>query len=212
MVSNCIVSNFSGGGISNSGGTVRVSNSILSGNAASFGGGIYNSGGAVTVSNSTLSRNSASYGGGIDNAGGTVTVSNSILSGNSAQYGGGIYNASGTVTVSNNSTLSGNYATPDYFGHGGYGGGIYNSGGTVMISDSIISGNTAYVFGLSGAGGGIYNDPQGTVRVENSSRITGNTSGFGEELSSEDVHNLGVLYLDGTSTISILDGIPALPI
>ncbi len=187
LVSSCTVSAFSGGGISNYGGTVTVSNSTLSGNDASNGGGIYN-------------------------AGGTLTISNSILSGNSAKYGGGVYNAGGSVIVSNHSTLSGNYASPDYFGHGGYGGGIYNSAGTVMISNSILSGNAAYVFGLDGGGGGIYNDPHGTVTVKNSSSITGNDSGIGEDASSEDVHDLGVLYLDRTSTIGVLDGNPAIPI
>ncbi len=212
MVSSCAVSAFSGGGIANSGGTVTVRSSNLSGNAASNGGGISNNGGTVTVSNSTLSGNYATYGGGIYNAGGTVIVSNSFLSGNSAIYGGGVYNAGGSVTVSNNSILSGNYASPDYFGHGGYGGGLYNSGGTVMISNSILFGNAAYAFGLDGGGGGIYNDPHGTVAVKNSSSITGNDSGIGEDASSEDVHDLGVLYLDRTSTIGVLDGNPAIPI
>jgi Right handed beta helix region len=210
VVSYCTVSNISGGGISNNGGTVTVSNSTLSGNAASNGGGISNSGGTVTVSDSTLSSNNAIQGGGIYNNGGTVTVSNSTLSGNSATYGGGIDNVGGTVTVSNNSTLSSNYTSPDYFGHGGYGGAIYNSGGTVMIRNSILSGNAAYVFGLDGGGGGIYNDSHGTVTVENSSSITGNDSGIGEDVSIEDVLNLGVLYLDRTSTIGILDGNPAI--
>jgi hypothetical protein len=210
-VSNGTVSNFSGGGISNSGGTVTISNSTLSGNAATFGGGIANNGGTVIVRNCSLSSNNASNGGGIYNAGGTVMLSNSILSSNSAAYGGGISNAGGTVTASN-SFLSGNYATPDYFGHGGYGGGIDNSGGTVIISASILTANHSGAFGLSSSGGGVYNDSRGTVRVQNSSSITGNTSGTGEDVSIEDVQNLGVLYLDGTSTIGILDGNPALPI
>jgi hypothetical protein len=207
MVSGCTVSDFSGGGIANSGGTVTVSSSTLSGNAASSGGGISNSGGTVTVSDSTLSLNGASNGGGIYNANGTVTVSHSTLSDNNATYGGGIYNAGGTVTV-NNSTLSGNYASPDYSFRGGNGGGIYNSGGTVTIGSSILSGNAAYGW----SGGGIYNDPAGTVRVENSSSITGNDSGHGEDVSIEDVYNLGLLYLDDTSTIGVLDGNPAIPI
>jgi hypothetical protein len=145
MVSGCTVSEFSGGGIANSGGTVTVSSSTLSGNAAGSGCGISSSGGRVMVSNSTLSRNGASN-------------------------GGGIYNANGTVTVSN--------STP--------------------------SGITAYGW----YGGGIYNDPAGTVTVENSSSITGNASGHDEDVSIEDVYNLGVLHLDRTSTIGVLDGNP----
>ena len=108
------------------------------------------------------------------------------------------------MTVSG-STLSGNSAWR--------GGGIYTSGSfaTVTVGGSILSGNSA-----SYAGGGIYNDlanggrgQQSTVTVENSSKITGNTApaGYGP-----DVYNLGWLYLDGSSTLGILDGNPAKPI
>jgi hypothetical protein len=47
------------------------------------------------------------------------------------------------------------------------------------------------------------------VTVNNSSSITGNSApvGFGA-----DVYNQGVLYLDATSIIGILDGNPAIPI
>jgi hypothetical protein len=47
------------------------------------------------------------------------------------------------------------------------------------------------------------------VTVKNSSNITGNTApvGFGA-----DVYNQGVLYLDSSSTIGILDGNPAVRI
>jgi hypothetical protein len=150
------------------------------------------------VSGSTLSGNSAHIGGGIENAG-TLTVSGSTLSGNSASFeGGGIFNNDfSTVTVSG-STLSANSA--------GYGGGIYNLAGTVMVSGTTLSSNSATV-----GGGGIYNDIfhasggdfTGTVVVSNSSTISGNTApvGFGA-----DVYNQGVLHLDASSIIGILDG------
>ena len=204
-VSNSTLSHIYGGGIDNAGGTVTVSNSTLSGNAANYGGGIANYGGTVTVSNSTLSSNGAVSGGGIYNAGGTVIVSNSMLSGNYATFGGGIDNAyGGTVTVSS-STLSGNYATPDYSGRGGEGGGIYNGAGMVTISSSILSSNFSQ-------GAGIYNDPQGTVTLKNSSSIFGNMTSGGDYSYYEDVDNLGVLYLDSTSTIYYLEGNSAIPI
>jgi hypothetical protein len=59
-------------------------------------------------------------------------------------------------------------------------------------------------------GGGIFNDASGgTVTVENSSRITGNTApvGFGA-----DVYNGSLVYLDASSIIGILDGNPAKPL
>jgi ATP-dependent Zn protease len=85
------------------------------------------------------------------------------------------------------------------------GGGIYVYGGTVTVSGSTLSGNTAKY-----GGGGIDNQSNmGTVTVENSSTITGNTAHTG---LGADVYNLGVLYLDSTSIIGILDGNPAVPI
>jgi predicted outer membrane repeat protein len=181
-----------GGGIYNDG-TLTVSGSTLSGNSGISGGGINNDG-TLTVSGSTLSGNSANYGGGIWNLG-TATVSASTLSGNSASYGGGIYDQGGTLTV-NSSTLSGNSAN--------YGGGIDNYAGTLTVSGSILSGNSATL-----DGGGIYNSVYGTATVKNYSSITGNTArvGFGA-----DAYNAGVLYLDSTSIIGILNGNGAIPI
>ena len=199
----------SGGGIANVGGIVTISDdSVMTGNSAGSGGGIHNSeGGTVTISDSTLSGNFAFYnGGGIYNSNGTVTASTGVLSENSARFGGGIYNSGGTVTLSSGSTLTDNAAYhSDYPWAGGDGGGIYNDAGTVTISDSTLSGNTADEDSrINGSGGGIYN--KGEFTVENSSSITGNTaSGDGG-----DVNNLGVLHVDGTSTIGNLHGNPAI--
>jgi len=86
-----------GGGIRNNGGTVALTNSTLSGNAASlFGGGIYNNEGTVTLAASTLTSNSAvSFGGGIESNRGAVTITNSTLNGNTSELGGGIASSSG---------------------------------------------------------------------------------------------------------------------
>jgi hypothetical protein len=201
-VSSCTVSGNSatyGGGIYNAGGTVTVSSSTLSGNMASEGGGIYNGGGTVAVSGSTLLGNQADDGGAIFNDG-TLMVSGCTVSSNVAYYGGGIWN-SGTATVSS-STLSDNAAKPTvqsypFFNEGG---GIFNHG-TLVLSGCTVTGNFSEY-----EGGGIFSD--GTVTVKNSSSIAGNTisadtaSGY----AAEDLDNLGVLYLDSTSTIGILDG------
>ncbi len=205
-----------GGGIFNSGtGTVSVSGSILSGNSAAAGAGIWNAD-ALTISNSALSGNiSTGSGAGISNSGrltvsactlsnnvanasgggignfgtGTVSVSGSTLTGNSAlDNGGGIFNQ-GTLTVSG-STLSGNSAG---IGGGGIWVGFYATG---TVSGSTLSGNSA------AQGGGIWNW-HNVLTIENSSSITGNTApvGFGA-----DAYNQGVLDLDSTSMIGILDG------
>ena len=73
------------------------------------------------------------------------------------------------------------------------------------MSNSTISANTGDA--LMGSGGGIYN-AGGTVTVETSSGITGNSASDGA-----DVYNGGVLYLQiTTSTSGVLDGYPAIPI
>jgi hypothetical protein len=214
----------SGGAILNQG-TLTISNSILSGNSAPHGGAIHNDGtltvtgciltdnsagnygfgGAIennvtlTVSASTLSYNSAYYGGGIFN-GGTATVnSGTMLSHNSGTHGGGIFNMSGTVArlTIDGCTLSDNSAF--------IGGGIFDSSGPVMVSACTLTGNSATV-----EGGGIYlGGNSATVTIKNSSTITGNTAPAG---SGADVYSYGVVYLDSTSTIGILDGNPARPI
>jgi hypothetical protein len=188
---------FDGGGISNNEtyATLTVSGSILSGNTATSldGGGIENYG-MLTVSSSTLSANTALHGGGIWNIG-TATVSGSTLSDNHAGTGGGgIFDEGGTLTVIN-STLSGNSASSDA---GGQGGGIFNWAGALTVSGSTLSGNSA-----DSNAGGIYNSVYGTLTVENSSNISGNSAPLG---SGADVYNAGVLNWDLSSIITILDG------
>jgi hypothetical protein len=143
----------------------------------------------LTISNGAAGSGTYTSGGGIFSLG-TLTVTGCTLSGNSTTYGGGIANF-GTLTVSG-STLFGNSASQG-------GGGIYNAG-TATVIGSTLSGNSAF------EGGGISIGVYGTVTIQNDSLITGNTAplGFGA-----DVYNQGVLYLDSTSMIGILDGNPA---
>jgi hypothetical protein len=183
-----------GGAIFNVDGTLTVSNCTISGNTARYGGGIVSrAGGTLTVLSSNLSDNTATLFGGAIAIGQSVTatVSDTTLSGNTAQLdgGGGIWCQSAFCTlVVDNSTLTGNTAPI---------GGAIDNNGTLTISTSTLSANTAQ------EGGGIFNNG-GTVTVENSSSITGNTA---SDLGA-DVYNLDVLYLDSTSTIGILYGNP----
>jgi hypothetical protein len=140
------------GGMQNHGGTVTITNSIVSNNSTGlpsgppfpcgYGGGILNQG-AMTITNSTISGNTAGlHGGGICHFNGTLTISNSTVSENGATgihngdaqgVGGGI-ESEYTLTITN-STISGNYATHS-------GGGIAH-GIFTRITNSTISGNTA---------------------------------------------------------------------
>ena len=135
-----------GGAIDNQSGTVSITSSAFSGNAASASGGV---GGAifnfdtVNITDSTLSGNSAPNGGAINNTG-TLTITDSTLSGNSAtSYGGAVSNygpltfavgvtigGPGTLTITN-STIAGNTA-PD-------GAALFNTlNATVNVGSSII--------------------------------------------------------------------------
>lgn len=133
-----------GGGIYKLAGTLTVSDSTISDNAASYGGGIQNFDGTLTVFGSSISKNTATRdGGGINNFG-TMMVERSAISGNVAdRSGGGIYSQnnspshpSNEKTTITNSTISGNTAKE-------YGGGVYNENGTTAIEHSTITKNTA---------------------------------------------------------------------
>ncbi|HEV3298222.1 MAG TPA: hypothetical protein VG055_01180 [Planctomycetaceae bacterium] len=159
-----------------------------------YGGAILNLG-TLKVSACTISYSHAlNEGGGIFNDG-ILTVSSSTFSGNGAADGAGMWNL-GTATLVS-STIFNNQAldtSPGSYQPDGVGGGIYNHG-MLTLSSCTVSANYS-----NGVAGGICNDASGTVTVENSSSVT------------EDVYNLGVLYLDSTSTIGILEGNPAIPI
>jgi CSLREA domain-containing protein len=127
--------------------TVTISGLTIGGGSTTFsGGGLDVSAGTVTLTNTTVTNNAAGAGAGINNNG-TLTLNGATISGNSASgsgaTGGGILNRNtGTLTI-NNSVISSNTAT------GGSGGGISNSG-TLTVADSVISGNTAAASGSGG--------------------------------------------------------------
>ena len=120
---------------------------IVDGKALAFGrggGGIANRRGTLTVTGSTISGNAATEGGGIANYyDGSVTVTHSTVSGNSASAGGGLYNDSPDghrrrLLREEQQRL----ATRGFSA----GGGIINHG-KLAIDHSIVSGNTGSVGG-----------------------------------------------------------------
>lgn len=148
-----------GGGISN-GGTVTLTRTTVTGNAAgdSAGGiGVGNSG-SLMLQDSTVSNNSARNGGGIQNfnESSTVTMTNTTVSGNHATSGngGGIRNLA-TLNATN-STISGNTAT-------GTGGGITYIGAIALTNVTIANNST----GINNSGG--------TLTLKNS--LIGNNAG-----------------------------------
>lgn len=184
-----------GGAISNSGATVSVTDSVITGNS---GGGIV-SGGTLTLTNSTVSGNAGSgivvYGTATvsastvhGNAGGgilvygTANISNSTIGNNTGQYGGLLSSASNAVTVTN-VTTTGNA-----------------SGGLVPANQSAITAKNSLI--ADGCAGlitsGDYNIDGGTL------------CGFGQahdHTNATDPH-LGALTDNGgpTPTIALLPG------
>jgi CSLREA domain-containing protein len=97
----------SGGGIYNDHGTLNITNSTFSGNAAKDGGGIYNDQGIVNVANSTFFENNATNNGGGIYSSGTLTLLNNTFSDNNADVtAGGIY-STGVATVKNTLVVKG---------------------------------------------------------------------------------------------------------
>jgi hypothetical protein len=210
-----------GGGLLNDG-TLTLSNTTFSGNAAIYGGAIYN-GGTLTVSNSVLSGNTASAngmidggdGGAIDNHG-TLTVSNSILSGNAAkdENGSAINSTSSNPLTITDTSISGNTGLASVVSVEDQSG----TPGTTTISNCTITSNSSLVNGIlgfdgledvaisnssitdntgAGSGGSRALCPvirnSATLTVSNST-INGNTSGTG-------IYNFGTVTVSG-STIS----------
>jgi hypothetical protein len=185
-----------GGGIANGGGgTLSVTNSVVSGNSAAFeGGGIYNSVGSVaTLIGSVVSGNTISYegpGGGISNDG-TLVLINTTVSENHGMFGGGIANR-GTATV-RGSTITGNRSSGTY----SYSGGGIGNIGKLTLSNSTVSNNYA-----TDDGGGIGGGYRGSLTVL-SSTITGNSARSDYEYGGG-----GIFAHAGTLTIkhSIVSG------
>jgi hypothetical protein len=160
-VTDCVLANnhaeLEGGAIANFGGSLVVSQSLLSGNTTDVdgvGAGISNVGddnvtGTVLIIESTVTGNSAGFGGAVSNLD-TMTIVRSTLSSNDAVYGGAIDNT-GTLTV-RNSTLSGNVANTS-------GGAIDNfTGGEAIVEFSTLTNNAA------ASGGGIENNASITFK------------------------------------------------
>lgn len=175
------VTDASGAGIYNDGGTVLITGASFLGNvvagAQGGGGGIYNRDGVVSVSGSTFYDNrSVNNAGAIVNEEGTLTVTRSVFVSNTARYAGAIngFSGGGSVTTISDSTFLSNTATED----SAVGGALFNSFNNdhLTVIGSLFAGNSAPFAEFSGAGA-IHN--RGLLTLTNSTLYNNSTSGSG---------------------------------
>jgi len=203
-----------GGGILMSGGTLNITDSVISGNSApptagtnvGNGGGIYCSFCTLNLTRSTVSGNAAQgtawgVGGGILKTGsGNVSIINSTISGNSASfYGGGMNVNGGTVNILN-STITANTGSVG-------GGGLYlkflNNAATYNLQNTIIASQTGGVDCASDNGGNAFPFSAGADVISSDGTCTGATTAN---------PLLGVLSNNGgtTQTHALGSGSPAI--
>ncbi len=187
-----------GGGISNAGGTLNITDSYVTNNTAaetaangysSVAGGILN-GGAATVTRTEISGNSAThddfanygaFAGGISHTGTTLEIVDSQITGNSAELGGGVYLGPDTVTNISNTQIDGNEVVGYGRGGGLYVSGYYdNLGGPIQYAELTMTGgsisNNLNINGLGTfIGGGMLVGPDTKVSIIDT-EISGNTA------------------------------------
>jgi fibronectin-binding autotransporter adhesin len=212
-----------GGGIWNGRGLIKLNDSTITNNRATYpgsgaGGGIYDDSlGMLDIdAKSSIINNTAIYSGGGISSQGKVNLNGGIITGNRAAIGGGIY----TIAVMNmtsgfisNNTANvgggiyfGAFITPNLLNLTGgsidhnyaetYGGGIYNNQCLVNLSGTSIDHNYARMFG----GGAIYNN-LGWVNL-NGSSISNNYAGtYGGGIYD----NVDTIH-DSYSTVNLIMG------
>jgi hypothetical protein len=160
-----------GAAISNSGGTLTLTHSLISdSNATADGGGIYNGfPGVLTIDDSVFNNNNAARGGGVMCDGlGTLTVTNSTYSLNHAPSGlgsGGAIYTTCNATIAN-STFSTNTAA--------------NNGGAITTDNDtnpVVITNSTFYSNSAPTGGGIAN--LGRLNLGNSTLSNNNASNGG---------------------------------
>jgi CSLREA domain-containing protein len=203
-----------GGGIRNAG-TLDLSASLVSGNAATqggYGGGIWSGGsGALTLAQSTVSGNTADGGGGGLALSSASEVFESTLSGNRATlYGGGLYAYARTHVLFAGSTITGNTSVKT-------GGGIFAEIAPFIgvtqpeLRDSILAGNT----------GSPARDCTGTVQSDGYNLVGDASECVDFQAGHHDLAGVNGLILDAklgplasnggpTPTHALLAGSPAL--
>ncbi|MGZ0170505.1 MAG: beta strand repeat-containing protein, partial [Planctomycetales bacterium] len=152
-----------GGGVRNDGGTVTITDSVITGNVSQDDAGGINNTGNLTLTRVTVSNNSAARtGGGVRNSGQLTIVESTIggehdptdptapdLRNTSVLGGGGIINLSGGTLTAANSTISGNVSTTSQ------GAGLFTIGRGTLTNVTISNNEAAAEGGGIAVSGGL---------------------------------------------------------
>ncbi len=182
-----------GGAIYNVGGTMVITNSILTGNTAANGGALNNSASTnpsvaanLTIIGCSITNNSAtSSGAAMQNFSTSfLNIRNTTISGNTSSNTGisGAIQANGTVTITN-TTVSGNTAPT------GTGGGVYFNGTSLIMTNTTIVNNSSGV-----GGGGLHRTGTNPLNIRNT--IVANNTG-----AAANPDAFGVVNSQGTNII-----------
>ncbi len=182
--------NGSGGGIAVSrGGSLTLTESIVTANKADEGGGIASSGQAA-ISDSTVSHNEGGPdgGGGVYNGGESMVIEGTQILSNTAQRAGGVFENGGELTIVGGSVSdNGSAATT------AQGGGLEIDGGPTTLTDVQVSGNVA-----NNVGAGIVSD----VRPAQETTLAQTDVAGNELVSSGNVVRGAGIYVSGAITLS----------
>ncbi len=141
-------------------------------------GGAVNNSGTLTITNSTLTGNAATFGGAIDNLAGILNLTDDTFYGNTADNGGGAINVAGGTVNLVNDTLTANTADNVPANAGG-GGGLAVTGGAVQVLNTIVSLNIDNTVGVKvpNISGAITN--LGTNLIDNATPLLSSPGDYG---------------------------------
>ncbi len=135
----------SGGGVSNTGGTLSIERSLISANASACSGGGDDSGGVQNYGEPAAS--------GTADLPAHLTIDDSTIVANAARLGAGIYSwndANNTVAISNSTVADNTEQAEGGNAARGGGGGVGISTGSAQLQNTILAGNTTTAGGGAG--------------------------------------------------------------
>lgn len=136
---------------------INVVSTTIANNSATGGGGgvlVQNSGTTVSIAGSTITGNVAvSRGGGIYNNGRTLHLTSTVITGNTATTGGGMMSVDGSVVTMTDCVVSGNTATSPTGVKGIYvfSGSAFTFAGSNVLKDEVAFGGSTPVIIAAGA-------------------------------------------------------------